>query len=50
MQSIGRANRQKICDRYTWPRIVEAYERRCYLPAVTGAAPQDEAQQTEARP
>jgi len=33
---IGRVNREKICADYSWSRIVDAYERRCYLPAAAG--------------
>lgn len=51
MQSIGQVNRRKICERYTWKRIVQAYEQRCYSPAVTGEmAARIEPKPTAARP
>lgn len=50
MRRIGQANRQKICARYTWAGIVQAYEQRCYLPAVTGeSAAAHDIQSPEAR-
>jgi len=49
-QRIGRANRQKVCAGYSWSRIVEAYTRRCYLPAVAAETAIDRTtQRTETR-
>jgi glycosyltransferase involved in cell wall biosynthesis len=33
-QRIAHANREKICANYSWSRIVDEYEKRCYEPAI----------------
>ncbi|NNC66349.1 MAG: glycosyltransferase family 4 protein [Gammaproteobacteria bacterium] len=33
-RQIGHSNREKICADYSWSRIVDEYEKRCYEPAI----------------
>jgi len=38
-RQISAANREKMCNRYTWQHVVTEYEQRCYEPAFAVEAP-----------